>query len=92
MKSLLCTLALALVIVAPAAAADTLLIRGIEQDRAMWNERPARGSTMAMVDSRYGKPERIVQPVGDPPITRWVYGDFTVVFEHDRVLHSVSHR
>lgn len=92
MTSLLRTLTLALVIVAPAAAADTLLIRGIEQDRALLSERPARGITMVMVDSRYGEPDRVVHPVGDPPITRWVYDDFTVVFEYDRVLHSVSHR
>lgn len=53
---------------------------------------PERGRTMATVRSRLGEPQRVLGPVGDPPITRWVYREFTVYFEHDRVLHSVKHR
>jgi hypothetical protein len=51
---------------------------------------PTRGSTMNSVREGLGRPERVVGPVGDPPITRWVYEQFTVYFEHDRVLHSVK--
>lgn len=52
---------------------------------------PKRGSTKDTVRGRLGDPQRTVPPVGDPPISRWVYERFTVYFEHDRVLHSVKH-
>jgi hypothetical protein len=29
-------------------------------------------------------------PVGEPPITRWDYDKFVVVFEYNRVIHSVT--
>ncbi len=29
--------------------------------------------------------------MGDPPITRWVYPDFTVYFEYQYVINAVSH-
>lgn len=51
---------------------------------------PAAGSTMEQVEKKFGKPGNVLPAVGDPPITRWVYDGFTVYFEHDRVIHSVS--
>ena len=54
--------------------------------------RPSRGMTQASVESRYGSPASIVAPVGEPPITRWVYSDFVVFFEYDRVIHAVTKR
>lgn len=53
---------------------------------------PPRGVTMEAVRSRLGAPRTRTAPVGDPPITRWIYDEFTVYFEHDRVIHSVKHR
>ncbi len=53
---------------------------------------PERGTSMETVRQRLGKPGRRVGPVGEPPITRWVYDRFTVYFEHDRVLHAVKNR
>lgn len=53
---------------------------------------PERGTSMSSVRSRLGEPDRRVGPVGEPPITRWVYDRFTVYFEHDRVLHAVKNR
>ena len=53
---------------------------------------PERGASMTTVRSRLGQPGRRVGPVGEPPITRWVYDRFTVYFEHDRVLHAVKNR
>ncbi len=50
---------------------------------------PERGTTMERVRAALGEPDAIEDAVGDPPITRWVYDDFTVFFEHERVLHSV---
>ena len=53
---------------------------------------PTRGTGMAQVEMRWGTPQSRLQAVGDPPITRWIYGDFTVYFEHNLVIHSVRHK
>lgn len=53
---------------------------------------PTRGMTMAQVQRRYGVPKVKLPPVGKPPITRWVYPDYTVYFEYKYVIHSVMHR
>jgi hypothetical protein len=52
-------------------------------------DHPNRGSTMATVESRYGAPTNRHAAVGNPPITRWDYPQFSVYFENDRVLHTV---
>ena len=49
-----------------------------------------RGLKMPQVEERFGAPDSRHGPVGDPPITYWDYPDFTVYFERDVVLHSVS--
>jgi len=54
--------------------------------------RPVRGQTMDQVRQRFGEPGERLSPVGDPPITRWVYGAYTVYFERDRVITTVVHR
>ena len=54
-------------------------------------ERPARGSSMARVEARFGAPATRSGPVGQPPISRWDYPDFVVFFEHDHVVHAVAH-
>jgi hypothetical protein len=73
---------------APSAQADKLSI--FDEPAAV--ERPQRGMTMSAVEQQYGKPETVVEAVGEPPITRWVYDNFTVYFEHNRVIHAVVHR
>jgi hypothetical protein len=75
-----------------AAFAEQLLVNRIEQIQAQAEQRPSRGLVMETVKERYGAPERIVPAIGEPPITRWVYTDFTVYFERDRVIHSVTRR
>lgn len=50
---------------------------------------PERAMTMGQVENRYGDPRVKHKTVGDPPITRWDYADFSVFFEHNRVLHAV---
>ncbi|MBB88370.1 hypothetical protein [Abyssibacter sp.] len=50
---------------------------------------PTRGMSKATVRRQFGEPSRRVAAIGDPPISRWVYDDFVVVFEHQFVLHSV---
>jgi hypothetical protein len=52
---------------------------------------PGRGMTKDQVESRFGAPPEKIQPVGEPPISRWIYPTFTVYFEYDRVIHAVHH-
>jgi hypothetical protein len=81
----------------PAAQADTLLLDGIEMDRATSSQRPRAGMSMTQVEATYGAPSQRHAPVGGttaehPPITRWDYPSFSVYFEHDRVIHAVARR
>lgn len=72
------------------AAAETLAtggMSGFENPAA-----PKRGMTMQRVEASWGQPVARRAAVGDPPITRWEYGDFIVYFEYDRVIHAVSKR
>ncbi|MBI3561379.1 MAG: hypothetical protein HY080_06645 [Gammaproteobacteria bacterium] len=50
---------------------------------------PGRGMKKPEVEAKFGTPIEKVDPVGKPPISRWVYKDFTVFFENDVVLHAV---
>lgn len=51
--------------------------------------RPTRGMTMTQVKQQYGEPQVSRPAIGQPPITRWQYEKFEVVFEYDKVIHSV---
>ena len=51
---------------------------------------PRRGITMEQVLESFGEPDNRFGPVGEPPITEWVYGSFRVYFEHQIVLHSID--
>ena len=53
---------------------------------------PQNGVTMQRVEVQFGAPERRTPAVGEPPIARWVYPQFTVYFEYDKVIHSVVNR
>jgi hypothetical protein len=78
--------------VAVTAEADELLIETIQAEQQGQAERPRRGMSMERVREAYGTPESRQPAVGEPPITRWQYGSFTVYFEHDRVIHAVARR
>lgn len=62
---------------------------GVGEPSAALPERPARGSSMSSVEARFGAPATRHAAVGDPPIARWDYAQFSVFFEHDKVLHAV---
>jgi hypothetical protein len=47
---------------------------------------------MDQVSQRYGQPLAAHPSVGEPPITRWDYSNYSVFFEYDLVLTSVLHR
>lgn len=44
--------------------------------------------TMHQVEARFGQPQRRHPTVGHPPITRWDYARFVVVFEYNIVQDS----
>lgn len=90
-RAFLLTLALAAPLLLPAgnAVADKLVIENVAAG-ATAGERPARGSSMARVEARFGAPATRSGPVGQPPITRWDYADFVVFFEYDHVVHAVG--
>jgi hypothetical protein len=50
---------------------------------------PATGSSKSAVLKRFGEPLNRVEPVGKPPISKWLYDNYTVYFEYDHVIHSV---
>jgi hypothetical protein len=71
--------------------ADTLSIINQPSNTSEGVQRPIRGMTKQQVESFFGSPLEKMQPVGDPPITRWVYDKYTVYFEHNYVIHSAVH-
>lgn len=77
---------------APAARADVLEVPEGEPTPEI--VLPAKGLTMAEVVQNYGEPRTRHSAVGGssrqhPPITRWDYDGFVVVFEKDRVIDAV---
>ncbi len=82
-------LAIVGLLLAPTVQADNLTIPGhvaSDQKQVM----PRRGIDMNAVIAEFGQPDESYGPIGEPPITEWVYGNFRVYFEHDLVLHSID--
>ena len=95
MPSPIKSLLLLLVLVAPVAGAEVLLIDAISKEPANTAQglpRPSRGMTMDQVRSQFGNPIKEYPAVGEPPITRWDYAKYSVFFEHQYVLNTVVHR
>jgi len=82
-------IACAVVIGAPSALADTLLLDGIDAVSSSADLRPARGINMDRVEAQFGPPTIRQSAVGDPPIERWEYPGFVVYFEYQYVIHAV---
>lgn len=51
---------------------------------------PVRGRSMDRVRENFGNPSQEKIPVGNPPITEWVYDHFSVFFEYENVIHAVN--
>lgn len=68
---------------------DILLIEKVFE--RMTRDLPGNGLTMAEVEQRFGSPTDRSPAVGEPPITRWTYADYSVYFEHNLVIESVLH-
>lgn len=95
-KTISTTLAL-LILAAPLAHADTLLLDGLDADAQTKEMRPRAGMSMTAVESTYGAPTQRHAAVGgavaeQPPITRWDYPSFSVYFERETVIHAVARR
>jgi len=73
--------------------ADNLVIPLGQQATQSSASLPQRGMTTSRVSQLYGEPSTRHPAVGQPPISRWDYSDFSVYFEYDKVIHSVrQHR
>lgn len=51
---------------------------------------PGRGMSMTEVLEKFGEPQSKDPEVGEPPITRWNYPNYNVVFEYQYVIHSLT--
>lgn len=77
------------------AFSDVLLIDSVHEAPVNSQEgipRPTRGMNMDQVKRQYGAPPITHPRIGEPPITRWEYSDYSVFFEHQHVLTSVIHK
>ncbi len=71
-------------------AAEEITMPNVKQDTEEFSiQLPGRGMSMEAVLNRFGEPLEKYPAVGEPPITRWVYKDFTVYFESQFVIHAV---
>lgn len=70
-----------------AASADVLVLDEVRQVEKM--NLPKNGQSKSEVESRFGTPNKRHAAVGQPPITRWDYGTYSVYFEYDLVLYTV---
>jgi hypothetical protein len=73
---------------------ETLAVDGQLAIKPAGVETPPRGASMAVVEQKFGAPSNKSSPVGSsgktPPITKWFYPNFVVVFENDKVIHTVA--
>ncbi|HDZ57568.1 MAG TPA: phosphodiesterase [Pseudomonas xinjiangensis] len=69
--------------------AETITFPLGQQAGAKRLDLPQRGASTTQVEQHYGAPANQHAAVGQPPISRWDYSDFSVYFEYDKVVHSV---
>lgn len=74
---------------AGAAFAETTVVDGKVTVEASSISRPRRGMNMARVERQFGAPLTRHAAVGNPPITRWDYPQYSVFFERHTVIHTV---
>jgi len=71
------------------ALAETIVVDNKVVVRDSSVPRPMRGVRMTDVQKQFGEPTTRHPTVGNPPITRWDYPEFSVFFERDRVIDAV---
>jgi hypothetical protein len=72
------------------ASAESLRIPLGQQGNDLTNL-PQYGESRRNVLERFGLADEEHPSVGNPPITRWDYREFSVYFENDHVINSVRH-
>lgn len=70
------------------ATSETIIIPVGQQGAE--SSKPAKGQSKQNVLETFGEPQSKRGPTGEPPISTWSYSKFTVYFENDTVIHSVS--
>lgn len=85
-------LGLLLVVLSGPLSAEELTINQFQPEVRPGDQMFVNGLSEQAVLSRFGEPVRKVAPVGQPPISQWVYDNFTVYFEYQTALHAVIHR
>ncbi|WP_445262575.1 phosphodiesterase [Pseudomonas sp. EA_105y_Pfl2_R69] len=75
----------------PLAATAEVLQIPIGQQGANQLALPQFGESQRSVLERFGLADQEHPSVGNPPITRWDYREFSVYFEHQHVINSVRH-
>lgn len=89
MKNLTLLLLLSFCSVFASAQADSLRIPVGSQGSAHHLSMPQRGQSQQLVLNTWGQPLKRHAAVGQPPISRWDYLEFSVYFEHNHVINSV---
>lgn len=51
---------------------------------------PGRGMSMTEVIEKFGEAQSKDPEVGEPPITRWNYPGYVVIFEYQYVIHALT--
>lgn len=51
--------------------------------------RPAKGMSKTQVSQQFGQPNSTEAAVGQPPISVWIYPEYSVYLEYDHVIHTV---
>lgn len=77
------------VLLGQVASAENLTIPGHKAAQGQ-QIMPRRGIKMEAVLKDFGEPSERRGPIGEPPITEWVYGSFRVYFENQTVLHAIN--
>ncbi len=90
------SIGVALVMGAQVASADNLVMRPDINHAKPGTKYYVHGLSMAQVTKKFGQPSKKLAPDPakgtkyQPPITRWVYPDFTIYFEHGHAIHLVK--
>jgi hypothetical protein len=89
--TLSCLLCLGGGLIVPSLASAALIVDdGKVQVAPSTVTQPARGMLMKAVEKQFGAPATRHPTVGKPPITRWDYPNFSVFFEGERVIDTVT--
>lgn len=77
----------------PAVADQVQIPVGQQTGSQNAQQTPRNGMEKNRVQEQFGEPQQKRPAVGEPAISSWVYQDYVVYFEDDKVLHSVrKHR